>query len=131
MSFALPFSAIFFILTLEDIYKLESKKNDQGYNAEICRGTGRETGTKMKIKQKHQKLTANDEVILWIHEKEKNPNGRENILLYTLLGDQKCTETEMNSCHSGTARLSGQQCVQGKASIHAAGISCLGEMLHQ
>lgn len=67
-----------------------------------------------------------EEVILWIHDKDKIPNVRENIVLYTLLGDQKRTETEMSSCHSGTKSLSGQQCVQGKASIYPAGISCLG-----
>lgn len=44
----------------------KEEKIDQGYDADICRGTGRETGTKMKkIKQKHQKPTAKGEVILW------------------------------------------------------------------
>lgn len=57
-------------------------------------GTGGEAGTKLKkIKQKHQKQTAKEEVILWIHDKGKNPNARENILFYTLLGDQKRMET--------------------------------------
>lgn len=89
--------------------------------------TGEETRTKIKkIKQKHQKQTAKEEVILWIHDKGKTLNANENILLYTLLGDQKCMETEMSSCHSGTESLSGQQYVQGKASIYPAGITCLG-----
>ena len=36
--------------------------------------TGEKTGTKMKkIKQKCQKQTAKEEVILWVHDKEKKP----------------------------------------------------------
>lgn len=42
---------------------------------------GQETGTKMKkIKQKHQKYTAKEKVILWTHDKGKTPNAKEKFL---------------------------------------------------